>query len=321
METQPFGNSELDAEYLASQIIRGTIFPESYIMARAIFCDMPIIEFVPEIAKIQMGIQKQLIHPFGTIQDKSLEKFLSGENTEVLSALKMVKEKADALASVYQQALIEAFLEAFHELEINMSGQDFRGMGEAIGIASQHKAEEDRIRQSETYLRKASGSCEQLINLFGTLKVKLSKKNLRVGDNTDYKLYINSLTFNPQVFTGSIVLGVVMGNVLDTLKSALPKGNVLNPYKLDETNCLLEALCYPKDFYSMCENDKIVNTIIGEKFGKCYPEYWKKFIDLYLKKYEDMDYEKQLIFRKCFGLRENNSQLIQFVTGALSMVV
>ena len=315
------GNLELDSEYLASQIIRGVLFSENYILCRAQFCNMPLIDFIPEIFILQNAIKKELVAPFGTIQDKPLEKFLSGENDGLLDAVIYLKQMADTTIPTYQQALVEAFEDITKELEINMSGQDFLGMGQAIQIAAAHKSDLDHIRQSDMILRKLSGSCENLIAKFGTVTAKLNKKRLKVGNNNEYKFFISDLMFHPEYFSGNMSLGVVMGHLLDTIKSALPTGEVFDPYKLDEMSCILDALSYPKDFYSMCENDSIVSPAIGEKFGKCYPEYWKKFVDMYLHKYENMDYEKQLKFRKCFGLRENNSQLIQFVTGALSVVV
>lgn len=318
--TETIGNSELDSEYLAAQIIRGVLFPPEYIQTRSYFCDIKIVDFVADIYMLQMSIQKEIVSPFGTLQDKKVEKFSSGDHPALLELVKMLQAKCEDLLPVYEEGAREAFREALKEMHENIQGQDFLGMGQAFQVAASHKAELDHLRITKNTLEIISNQCEYLIQNYGVSDAKLKKKGIKPGNNTEYKLFIQDLINQPESFSGNIVLAMTMGRTLDAIKKALPMSDpVLNPFKLDETECLLESLCYPKDFYNMCESDKIVSRGIGETFGKCYPEYWKKFFNMYLEKYEDMDYQKQIQFRKCFGVGKNDTALVQFIYSTLSL--
>ena len=95
-----------------------------------------------------------------------------------------------------------------------------------------------------------------------------------------------------------------------TIISALPPPNNLNPFKKDEVENLLQVLSNPKEFYTFCRLNEIISPLVGTLFGHCYPGFYHMYLDMYLDDYENMNYQEQINFRKCFGLTENNTQLI-----------
>src|SRR6516225_3163488 len=80
--------------------------------------------------------------------------------------------------------------------------------------------------------------------------------------------------------------------------------------KLEKMQGVLKAITEPESFYNMCKRDQIVSSSVGQMFGHCYPEFYNKFLDMYIEDVPKLEHQEVLDFRKCFGLDSDDSELV-----------
>jgi hypothetical protein len=101
---------------------------------------------------------------------------------------------------------------------------------------------------------------------------------------------------------------MVVSKGLDAIISSTPKDD-LDPYLTDVCNNVIEVLVDPKSFYNMCKRDAIISSSVGQMFGHCYPEFYGKYLDMYMDDYDSFDQQESIDFRKCFALDADDSEL------------
>lgn len=316
------GDIELESEYLVCQIIRGDIYPSEYVDVRLQFSSLEMVEIPGEIPVLLQQLKKMIITPFGIIDDKDVNKFSEGKHPKLLELVMLLKEEVEKTIPIYKQAFQDKYDDMQRELENNMHGQDIIGEAEAIKVTMGEKPFIDYLTETNLSLMKLSTNLEYIINDYGSFKIKLKKPKIKVGLNPDYMMYIKNIQLHPELVTDSSILAICLGRTIDAINRALPNiglHDILDPFKKQESECILEVLTYPKDFYSKCENEEIVSGGVGTEFGGCYPAYYKKFILMYLEDFDKMDYQKQINFRKCFGIPEDNSQLLQLTSKYINL--
>lgn len=312
-------NLELDLEYLTSQIVSGVYFPKDYVTIRTGLSKIKTIDVSNEIDLIQAGIQKIIISSFGTLKDKEIEKFYLGKQPELLDLLSALQRETSAWSPKFEEALVAKFEEAMVEMEQNMQGQDSVGMGEAIAIASNAKTELDFYRETHKKLLTNSILIEKIISLYGISSIKVPKKKIKVNLDKQYQQYINELLFEFDQLFDNLELSVVLGRALGTIQSLFPKQPPLDPLITDQANNILDILSSPQDFYTDCETESIATDTVGKTFGFCYPEYYHKYMEIYLEKYDKMDFQDQINFKKSFGVNENYSDLLMLTNAYIKI--
>ena len=130
---------------------------------------------------------------------------------------------------------------------------------------------------------------------------------------------MNSITQNIGEITSNTLLAVIIGKVVDSISASLPSKNNLDPFNNEIALNVLHSLADPENFYKECKIGNIVSPAVGTLFGHCYPEFYHKFIDIYMEKGDTLPYQEQINFRKCFGLPEDNSQLINLCSTYVNM--
>lgn len=312
------GNEELEMEYLASKIISGILLPSDYVDLCSYISRIPIIEGSEKLLVLLDELKSEVISSLGLLKDVEINKYYYGENKEVLKLISSLLKETKSLIPVYEQAQLDKMDLEVSKLKSGMQGQSYVDMGDAINAASAESDEINRISLDTQQLKISKNLLESIISLYGVSLSKLPNKSMDTKITTKYKLFLLNLTNNLDKVTSNILLSSVMGRLIDSISVSIPKDN-LDPFKLEISNNLLETLSNPKDYYKDCKTNVIVSSDVGSLFRHCYPEFSDKFLNMYLEDYDNMEYQDQINFRKCFAIPADDSQLLQLTNTYIKM--
>lgn len=312
--------AELDAEYVSSCILKGRIYPEEYLRIRSALNDLQTIQTVPQLELLKLELDDLTRTSFGILDDKKVEQIASGTNPTIISLVNTIYRQIDEMLPWYNQALMEKFADTMFTFVQNFTGQDFLGYGQAINAMSSDVEFMNVIRDTRDKLEFAKVRCKYILENAGTVEFMGKAMKLHPGINPEYRMYITKLASTPQLYSGYIQLAASMGRVLGVLTSIFPSTPKppADPFVSYEINNIIDTLCNPKDFYKMCDADKIISKKVGAMFGMCYPAYYLKFAQMYLEKFDKMSYQDKLTFERCFNLMPDQSQLLQTVSAVFA---
>ncbi len=237
---------ELDQEYLASKILTGLIYPKEYIDIRNYLCKLELVDISIELDEMLTKLQKDVVTPFGLLDDKEIEKYYYGKNPELFSLLDAINSSINAWIPTYTSALIEKEHKVIEELSEDLQGQDFVGMGEAINSVQFKKQEIDNIAQTKKQLQIFEGLINALLPLYGSNQQKLPTKKVKIHADPSYQLFLQDINSNIDQVAGNMDMAIVLGRLIKSIVPVIPKDS-LDPYRLSEADNLLDTLTNPKD--------------------------------------------------------------------------
>jgi hypothetical protein len=306
-----FCNVGFDAETLAADILKGTIYSPRFLQLHEFISMIPMIPEVYQIQNILTEYQTRLLSKIGTIDIKETESFILGENPQMKEAFELLAEASLYYLDLYEQAIAEYFELTVTKLYENVQGQDFTGIAQAYNHTMQDGREINQMRNTQDKLEKIASSCRNIIMLYGSdMMVKMHAPALRVGNNKKYREYLFDLQTMPELFEGAIQVPICVVKAANTLAEALNIKNPLDPFELDQSECLLKVLTHPKKFYSYCKNNEIISTAIGSVFHMVYPEHYFYTYDIYLDSKNKLTFQEDLQFSKSFGTMSNYTNIL-----------
>lgn len=309
IDTPTVGDPELESEYLASCIVSGILYPADYNTLRINIAGLEFLDASNDLTDMLDVIQKETTSKFGILKDTVVEKYYYGEEPDLFKVFEVMHEHLQNLELMYGVATQEKFMQIADDIAEKSQSMKYEDVGQAVdetALESQHMHDLDK---THLQLRKMIGITSAILKGYGAAKGKLLKRT-KVKPKTlpDYEMFLQELTDNLDVVCNNMQLSSVVGRVLDSINSLWPQ-NELDPYLMDVSNNFIAVITEPKDFYSMCKQDEIISPSVGQMFGHCYPEYYSKFVDMYTDNINEIDYQSQLDFRKCFGMVPDDSQL------------
>lgn len=310
MMQETIGTSQLEAEYLSSCILKGILYPHSYTNLRIQLAGLKFIDISNKYDTKLLELQNQTIEKSGLLKDKEIESYYYGKNPELKSLIKSLSNEISKMDDLYSIAIPEKGIMIADELEGNISSAPFTyaDIGEQVNRAATQHSHLEELNSTHLDVQRTKASLRNILDSYGLSNIKLPKKGFEASLSTDYQLYIQDLTMNLDKVTSNPQLTFTLSNCLDSVASLIPKDE-LDPYLSDVCNNFLEVVTNPKSFYSMCENDEIISSSVGQMFQHCYPSFYNKFLDMYMDAIPDMDYQDQIDFRKCFGMEADNAAL------------
>lgn len=303
------GNPHLESECLAAKLISGLLLPDAYTNLRVNMAGISMIPSSDKLMKLTMELQDEVVSKQGPLDDKVLKKYYYGENPELKSLLKRINKQVDKDLVAYETALVEKLESATNEIADASDTMDYFDMAQVVDKSQVINTEIQQMDKTHTDLRIMQGLLRATIQAYGEGKDRLPTKAVVTPKlSTEYKLYIQGLLTNLDEVTSNMTLVMTTAKALDSLMSLVPKDD-LDPYLEDVCKNFIEAVTKPETFYSMCERDEIVSSSVGQMFAHSYPEYYNKYLDMYMDDIPEMDYQAQIDFRKCFGLDSNDSEI------------
>ena len=300
-------NNLLETELQASRIIQGVLYPAPYLNLRV---NLSKIKPINEIEIDYLPVMKMLFDKKGFLKNSEVEHLWYGNNVILLQELIKLQTTIQDAISFFNARIPNQIVAIQNELVNKMMGQDVVGLSQAIDSVQHQNMLVDSKQVTLNALRVQEGVVNAAIEAYGLSTTRLKhKKNITPSTSVNYRLFINELSTNLGEYVENIETSIVMGRVLDSIISILPPPNNLDPFKKDEADNLLQVLSNPKEFYTFCRLNEIISPLVGTLFGHCYPGFYHMYLDMYLDDYENMNYQDQINFRKCFGLTENNTQL------------
>ena len=271
-------------------------------------------EFIP------LTYPEKLIDNIGLLKDNIIESFYLGKDDSLLVSFMILEAEVSMLVPIYIDKIREVLDSVEDTLDSSSLGYRFEDMAFTLST-QQHKQSE--IKNYDDMLSKLElmkVSLKNVILKFGTGIKKPSNKSTEVTFNIPYKMFLNDLTVNSDKYISDPTLAITLGKVIDSISILDPKDS-LDPFILELENNLLSVLTSPKDFYKKCHLGEIISPIIGALFNQCYPEFYSKFLEIYLESFDKMSYQDQLNFRQCFALLEDNSQLTQLCSSNMNVII
>lgn len=308
MREEQVENNLLETELQTSEIIQGVLYPAPYTNLRN---NLSKIKPIQEIEIDYLPLMKILFDKKGFLKDSEVEHFWYGNNVKLLQELTKLQTTLQDAISFFNVAIPNQIIAIQNELSNKMVGQDVVGLSQAIDSVQYNNMIIDSKQVTLNALKIQEGVINAIIEAYGLSSQRLKhKKNIVPSLSPNYKVYLNELSTNISEYVENIETSMVLGRVLDSIITTLPPPNNLDTFKKEEVENLLKVLSHPKEFYTFCRLQEIISPLVGTLFGHCYPGFYHMFLDMYLDDYEKMNYQEQINFRKCFGLDENNSQLI-----------
>lgn len=310
MPTETVGNPGLESEYLASRILHGNIQNPSYLNLRMNLAGLSFIDAAQDLTDVLSEIRKMVVTTFGLVEKPIVKQYYYGKGDELRVLIDKALEEVSKLVVMYGEAVPEKHFSIAESMaqDLDESPSSYEDIGERINrfqIDQDHLMSLDQTLQE---LRRMQGVLEAILRVNQEDNAKLSSKELTPKVSTDYRIYLNDLMQNMEVATDNAIVAMIVAKGIDAIQSTLPKDD-LDPYIADVCNNVIKTLTNPKDFYSMCNKDEVVSSAVGQMFGHCYPEFFNKFLDIYMDKYDTMTQQETMDFRKCFGLDADDSEL------------
>lgn len=301
-----FSNTNLEIELATSNILKVVPIPPDYTYLRVIISELPILD-TSDLSPLTYP--KNLVDSKGLLKASAIESYYLGKNESLLSEFENLLMEVTKLIPEYQ-IIVKKFYEYIEStLDNSDLGYFFDEFASTVNSVQGTADEMQRYDDLQIDLRKLEGLLNFTISQYGVGVSKIPSKGYFKTYNTEYKLYLNTLLTDYENVVTSPEVMMVLGKVIDSI-STLDKPEDTSTFTKEQRENLLELLMNPEDFYKRCKLQEIISPLVGTLFGHCYPGFYHMFLDMYLDDYEKMNYQEQINFRKCFGLDENNSQLV-----------
>lgn len=310
LPVETIGNPQLESECLAGRILHGNINSPNYLNLRMGFAGLSYIDASQELTDKLNEIKKMVIGTQGLVDRPIIKQYYNGEAKELKSLVEETLTIVDNLAEIYVIATPQKYDEIYSNLEndVENAPMTFEDLGEHVNRYSADSNHLQQLDQTTNELKRMQGVLQAILRTYGEETPKITNKEIPAKLSNEYKIFLNDLTNNLEVATDNVLISMTVSKGMDAIISTFPKDE-LDPYLTDVCNNIIETLTDPENFYSKCKSDGIVSSAVGQMFGHCYPEYYNKFMDMFMDEYEKMDYQQVLDFRKCFGLDSNDSEL------------
>jgi len=303
---QYLGNPELEAENIASQILSNDTVPSELAQFKVLLSSIPIVN----ISLIDQTIEEMsdiLIDSIGLLKDSKVQGYLQGKDTEILSLVTKLKQDSEALLHVMPVAIVqtnEEFNKQQYEMYSNI--QESEDLVNLLNILPSQDNNSIAMVGQLKKIKEISQLCDILITFYsiGAYKIRKSSKTLKTI--LDYEEFIGSLSSKLELSGLPGIVMVKCYQVLDTLKSFIPKDD-LDPFSMDVLDNAYKCLSDATKYYNFLLQDEVLIPRIGESFQVCYPEFFNIYGSYFLE--ESFPYTKEQEMRDGMGIPENNSEL------------
>lgn len=312
------GSSELEAEYIASKLLYGMIIPAEYSRLRILISEIPEIDLSNFSLDIER-LKKEVITNLGLVDDFEVEQFFYGKNVVLYKLLSQIKNKAsNMLPTLIQASNEEAANQAMKTQAALANSPDVLDMVQYLNLQSEKSAELQAIEDIVISAELAIQKIEAILELYGMVNVKLTKKHNEINDLNEFKLFIDELSNSVPESGQDPIIVVKLVSAIDAINKFIPSDE-LNPFAIELLKNEYEQLCHPKDFYKNCKLDQILTPDIAKGVYSSYPEFYYKFISMLLEGYDKLTYQEQISFKKCFGLEMDDSELISLCSSYIKL--
>lgn len=310
---------ELEAEYVASLFLKGNIISPSQTHLRMEFAQLPLASIGSDFDDLLVELRDEIISSFGLLDDLVMDAFLHGTEKSILELVSELYQRANAFLPVMQMGLQQKEVQQIQMVEQATSEfTDFEDLSQMLNpIIVQHEGL-DVIRANMINLLKLHAGLGNILGMYGTEPQKFSKKRDISEDSDKYSMYLIDLQTHLDEVVPDAIVAAKLGLALQSLGIVKPT-NGLDPFQEQVYKNIIEILAHPKDYYKDCKTNGVLNTQVGQLFSTTYPEFYKKFLSMYLDDFESMTFQEQINFRKCFNLPADDSELLQLTNTYIKM--
>lgn len=303
------GNPDLEAEWLASQLLDGLVLPADYTALRINLANIPMVDVSESLTEKLLELQDETVSKFGLLEDKPVKDFYFGEAPELYKLIVAIYKETVEQAKLYLVAAEEQFAYIEESIDQYSATMDYYELADGVSKSQLDMDKAQQYNDQSIKLRQMRGTLETVLTSYGVGEGKLpTKKVVTPGLTPKYKLYLQTLSTNLDEAVSNMKLAFTIAKALDGIISLIPKDD-LDPYLSDVCVNFIDVVTDPKSYYTKCKNDEIVSSSVATLFGNCYPEFYNKYQDMYMDDYANMDNQEQIEFRKCFGLDSDDSEL------------
>ncbi len=302
-------NPQQESEYIASQLLSMSEIPKEFTNIAILFSSLPMVEFGLS-EKILLLLRKKLVTSIGILKDEEIKKFMQGKNPELFSFVEVLeRESSEFFPLLKRAAEVEGNIHVIKTYEEMRQHKDNDFMMQQLSGTPETTSTTDDLNQKELMARTLLSKSKSLLRLYGSSNEKLKIKKSNQMSPIELKVFITKLenSFTNANLDPTIVM--VLMEALQVISASIPP-NDLDPLLVDVMNNLYKILCNPEEFYSYCKNYEVVDEKEGQAFYEVYPAFHSKYLEMYMDDYDHMDYQDQINFQKCFGLVQDNSEII-----------
>lgn len=303
------GNPELEAESISALILADSSVPQEYVNLCMLMSSLSIPE-LPTIEEMGDAIKKKYIDKLGLLKSSHVVNFLKGKDEDMYLIFQLLYEESSMLYPMYEvSAQIEQKLHFEKVLQQTLEQED---VSDKQRIAQSHSAIGGKAWEHMVMSKKLEvlqNKLSTILSLYGSYSMRLKEKKNKNMDPIELKRYLTLLEQDLMKSGLDPLVIMCTYKALCILAAAIPNDS-LDPSKVDVMDNIYDVFCNPQDYYSYCKQEKIIDQKVGSAFYDAYPEYFKKFSSMYVEDYEQMDYQDQINFQKCFDMVQDNSQTI-----------
>lgn len=312
-------DSKLDAENTCSKILQGIIWPSTYIKLKQDICRINITKNDSNLYSMILSIQKKLCDSMGLLKDSKVEKFYFGEDEELFNQLEEILIYNEEMIPIYGQAVSDMIEHTKNVMEQELEKPDgFYNLGPVLGWAKSQNPEIQRLDGEQYTAKQTAAAIKDILEVYGK-GVKIPKKPKFTKYNEDYHEFLYDLQVNIVDMDVGFEVAYCIGTAINYLSMLILQKDNLDPYITDELDNLVDVYMHPEDYYSMCNQEKIVGTQVPMFFAAVYNRFYHLFVDMYLDKYSEMTYQEQINFRRCFCLTQDDSQILALCSASINL--
>ncbi len=304
-----FCNKHLEYEFITSLFLKGVIYPKEFVDLHNNVCNLKILDATNDLSTTLLELQKKLVTKTGFLKESILKPYYLGTDDSLLGLFQTAYTQSNFQEKVYEDAVKEHLLQISEQMEnITNNLKDYEDMANAVHSANLENEVVKQRDQINYDLKIINASLKNILNLYAAGN-PFSTKEKYTEYSDKYRLFLADLDFNLTDIVSDPLLSMILYTAINEIKNNTPKDN-LDVYGKDKFKNLIGVLLNPQDYYTKCTNEEIDSPQVAQSCYKVYPEYMEMYLDMYLDKYNEFDQQKQINFRKCFNLIENQGQLI-----------
>ena len=304
-----FCNKHLEYEFMTSLFLKGVIYPKEFVDLHNNVCNLKILDATNDLSTTLLELQKKLVTKTGFLKESILKPYYLGTDDSLLGLFQTAYTQSNFQEKVYEDAVKEHLLQISEQMEnITNNLKDYEDMANAVHSANLENEVVKQRDQINYDLKIINANLKNILNLYAAGN-PFSTKEKYTEYSDKYRLFLAELDFNLTDIVSDPLLSMILYTAINEIKNNTPKDN-LDVYGKDKFKNLIGVLLNPQDYYTKCTNEEIDSPQVAQSFYKVYPEYIEMYLDMYLDKYNEFDQQKQINFRKCFNLIENQGQLI-----------
>lgn len=311
-------NTELERELIVSKILCKILLPKDYTELRIMISEIPYID-TSEI--MPLTYPANIVDKNELLKDNIIESYYKGKDSKLLEQFVLLHSEIVSMIPIYNIKIAENVSNIINKIsESTVTRLDFDDTAFAVNSTQSQSAETHNYDDIKNQLIFAKVHLENVLSKFGIGTGKIPKESKKVTMNLDYKIYLYELSTQSHMYISDPTLAIILGRTIDAISSFLPTSENLDPFKVDVSNNILMVLTQPENFYTDCKLQKILDPLVGTMFNHCYPEFYHKFLNIYLEDYDNLSYQEQITIRNSFGLVEDNSQLTNLCSSSVNQI-